>query len=159
MTSPVIELARLADAAAIAQMSRRLVEYGLPWVWTPQRVARQMKHRETLVAVAREPRVLAGFAIMQFGRERAHLVLLAVETSRQRQGIGRRLMTWLEETAVVAGTFIIGLEVRAGNAGAVRFYRSLGYAETGRRRHYYCGMEDAIRMSRDLRVRDCESAG
>ena len=31
-------------------------------------------------------------------------------------------MTWLEETALTAGTFIIGLELRATNEAAFAFY-------------------------------------
>ncbi|MEO8444553.1 MAG: GNAT family N-acetyltransferase, partial [Gammaproteobacteria bacterium] len=94
--------ARLADAQAIAEMSRRLVEVGLPWTWTPARVARHLRHPDSLVLTARAVAggngvgPLAGFAIMHFGDDIAHLNLLAVGSRWQRRGLGRRLVDWLE---------------------------------------------------------------
>ena len=61
-------------------------------------------------------------------------------------------MVWLEETALIAGTFIIGLELRATNQGAFSFYGALGYRELGRVSGYYQGVEQAIRMARDVRT-------
>ena len=37
-----LKLAAPADAAPIAAMSRELIETGLPWSWTPERVARNL---------------------------------------------------------------------------------------------------------------------
>ena len=88
---------------------------------------------------------------MHFGDDIAHLNLLAVESAHQRLGLGRRMLTWLEHTAVTAGTFTICLEVRARNPVALLFYRQLGFVETGRVPRYYSGREDALRLMRDLR--------
>lgn len=148
----ILALARRNDAAPIADMSRRLIEDGLPWTWTAARVLRHIRHRETVVLTAREGQALAGFAIMNFAFESAHLNLLAVEPEHQRKGIGPAQLQWLEASAMTAGTFVIRLEVRARNAQALRFYRRLGYEEVGLASRYYCGIEDAIRMSRDLRA-------
>jgi ribosomal-protein-alanine N-acetyltransferase len=62
-------------------------------------------------------------------------------------------VTWLEETALTAGTFVVGLELRAQNEVARCFYRALGYRELGRVPGYYQGIEAAIRMVRDVRAR------
>ena len=156
MASISLEVARDADAARIAGMSRWLIEHGLKWSWTPERVARHVRCGDSVVLVAREEYQLKGFAIMYFADTSAHLSLLAVMPRCQRRGIGQRLVRWLEESALVAGTFSVSLEVRARNWPARRFYRHLGYADTGVARLYYGGCEDAIRMSRDLRV--CRSA-
>ena len=72
-------LARPGDAPIIAQMSKRLIEEDLPWSWTPERVAKHIRHRDSVVLTARVREVLIGFAIMQFSDETAHLNLLAVE--------------------------------------------------------------------------------
>lgn len=101
---------------------------------------------------ARRGDELAGFAIMTFGDEDAHLNLLAVEPRYRRQGIGRRLVNWLEASARVAGTFSISLEVRVRNVAARSFYTRLGYREADRLPGYYEQLEDAIRMTRDLRL-------
>jgi len=103
----------------------------------------------TLAAPAR---CVAGFAIMRYSQDTAHLNLLAVDPGHRRKGLGRRLLEWLEETAATAGTFLVGLELRASNDGALAFYTRLGYRELGRVAGYYQGVEPAIRMSRDLRV-------
>lgn len=112
-----------------------------------------------MVLAARRLDQLAGFAIMGFGEESAHLNLLAVEPRFRRTGLGRRMVRWLEETAMVAGTFEITLEVRAGNARARRFYRQLGYTEVDVLPGYYDHIEDAVCMTRDLRVLRLDQSG
>jgi ribosomal-protein-alanine acetyltransferase len=148
-----LRLAAPTDAAPIAAMSRELVEAGLPWSWTPGRVARNLGQRETLVLTARDGEHLAGFAIMQFGDERAHLSLLAVRPDCQRQGVARRLLQWLTESALTAGIASIHLELRETNLGARRFYLRQGYAETGRIPGYYRGVETSVRMQREIRIK------
>lgn len=153
--------ARGADLPRIADLSRRVIEAGLPPSWTVARLDRSRRQPETMLLVAhardlaRDPRApfqFAGFGIMAYGESRAHLNLLGVEPRVQRHGIGRRLLQWLEATALEAGTFEITLEVRASNAGAQAFYHALGYATVGRIDGYYQGRDDALRLRRDLRA-------
>jgi ribosomal protein S18 acetylase RimI-like enzyme len=146
-----LEPARIADAPRLAAMSRELIENGLRPSWPAARIVWHIRHRESVVLKAAAGQVIAGFAIMQFGDETAHLNLLAVCARHRRRGIARQLISWLEETALTAGTFKIGLELRATNLEARAFYGSLGYREIGRVLGYYEGVEDAIRMARDLR--------
>lgn len=148
-----LRLAAPADAAPIALMSRELIEAGLPWSWTPERVARNLAQADTLVLTARDRAALAGFAIMQFGEERAHLSLLAVRPDCRRQGVARRMLEWLTASALTAGIASVQLELRASNLDAHRFYLSQGYAETERLTGYYRGLETALRMRRDIRVK------
>jgi ribosomal-protein-alanine acetyltransferase len=148
-----LKLAAPADAKPIAAMSRELIEAGLPWTWTPERVARNLRQPETLVLTARDSERLAGFAIMQFGEERAHLALLAVRPDCQRQGVGRRMLEWLTESALTAGIASVHLELRETNLVARRFYIKQGYAETVRIPGYYRGAETAVRMLREIRVK------
>lgn len=143
-------LARLSDAHQIGAMSRDLIESGLSWSWKPARVARQIRSPDVVVLVARDRNQLVGFSIMEFFADQAHLYLLGIKPSHQRIGIGRRLLRWLEESALTAGTPIIYLEVRAGNRVARRFYCSLGYREIARFPRYYQDHESAVRMARDL---------
>ena len=67
---------------------------------------RAIRDRETLAVVASESGknaaargTLTGFAIMEFGDERAHLMLLAVRPSHRRLGIGQRLLDRLAAAA------------------------------------------------------------
>jgi ribosomal protein S18 acetylase RimI-like enzyme len=152
------ELARVADAAQLAGMSARLVEAGLVPAWGRERVRSHVLHAESVVLVARHEAAIAGFAIMRYADTEAHLNLLAVDPAHRRRGVGRRLVRWLEETALTAGTFVIGLELREGNAEARAFYAALGYRELARVCGYYQGVETAIRMQRDLRVYASDSS-
>jgi ribosomal protein S18 acetylase RimI-like enzyme len=151
------------DAQAIATMSRDFIESGLGWKYDAARVLRAMRDRDTLAVVACEGAkgaaarsgAVAGFAIMEFGDERAHLVLLAVRPSHRRLGIGQRMLEWLLESARVAGMASIHLELRAGNDAARRFYRAMGFYETVLVPGYYRSgegrKEGALRMLRVLR--------
>ena len=146
------ELARRSDAETISNMSRWLIEAGLTPTWVPERVLWHIRDRDSTVLVARDQATLVGFAIMQFSDTTAHLNLLGVMPSRQRSGIGRQLLRWLEESAMTAGTFLIKLETREANFAARRFYASMGYREMGVVQGYYQGRDHAVRMSRDLTV-------
>jgi ribosomal protein S18 acetylase RimI-like enzyme len=150
-----IRLAEPGDAQAIAQMSRDLIETGMPWKYDAPRILKAIRDRETLTPVACDRGRIAGFAIMEFGDERAHLVLLAVRPSHRRLGIGQRMLDWLLESARVAGMASIHLELRAGNDAARRFYRAMGFYETVLVPGYYRSgegrKEGALRMLRVLR--------
>jgi ribosomal-protein-alanine N-acetyltransferase len=145
-----LALARPGDAAVIADLSRRFIEHGLRWSWTPNRVMKSIRAANVNVLMARIGGQAAGFAIMRYGDESAHLDLLAVAPRFRRTGVGRRLVEWLEKCAVTAGIFRVSLEVRAGNGDAQRFYERMGYRAEARLAGYYQGVEDALRMSRDL---------
>jgi len=169
-----IRLAEPRDAQSVALMSRDFIESGLGWKYDAPRVLKAIRDHETLAIVASEGGkppagasgavaaaatrdALAGFAIMELGEERAHLVLLAVRPSHRRLGIGQRMLEWLLEPARVAGMASVHLELRAGNDAARRFYRAMGFYETVLVPGYYRGVEGgrkegALRMLRVLRV-------
>jgi ribosomal protein S18 acetylase RimI-like enzyme len=148
-----LRLARLSDAGTIANFSRELIEYGLRWRWTAMRVAASIRAPDVNVLVACIRGSVAGFAIMRYGQDDAHLDLLAVAPPYRRLGIGRRLLEWLEKCAVVAGIFSITLEVRAGNEATQLFYKRMGYRPLAHVPGYYQGIEAALRMGRDLSLR------
>jgi ribosomal-protein-alanine N-acetyltransferase len=147
-----LEFANRGDAPAIAGMSRDLIETGLGWEYREDRIARLIGDPEATAVVARAGSRIAGFALMSFGVERAHLVLLAVRPAHQRRGLGRSLLDWQVESAKVAGMISIHVELRASNGAARALYASCGFAESLRVPRYYRGKETAIRMLRVLRV-------
>ena len=151
-----LRLARLGEADSIANLSRDLIEFGLNWRWTPVRVAASIRAANVNVLVASLHEEIAGFAIMRYGDDDAHLDLLAVAPPYRRSGIGRQLLEWLEECAVVAGIFNVHLEVRAGNEEAQLFYSRMGYRTLLQLPGYYQGVEAALRMGRDLSRRSLE---
>lgn len=149
-----LESARPADATRIAELSRRLIEQGLVWRWTPSAIAARIRDSDTEVVVARRRHAILGFGVMQFrfSEREAHLLLFAVAPAHQRRGLGRALLAWLEKIARLGGISLIRLELRAKNDGAREFYRVLGYEEAGRLRGYYQQREDALRMVLNLRT-------
>lgn len=151
-----LRLARPADASSIANLSRDLIEYGLRWRWTPERVAASIRAPNVNVLVAWMDKDIAGFAIMRYGDDDAHLDLLAVAPPYRRAGIGRRLLEWLEKCAVVAGIFNVALEVRAENQEAQLFYNRMGYRTLVQLPGYYQGVEAGLRMGRDLSRRSLD---
>ena len=157
MDVPVTELALATadDAAPIARLSRDEIEHGLPWRWRPPAIRRLIASPETAVVCARcrvdGKDTLGGFGVMEFGLDRAHLVLLAVAPSVRRRGIAQRILRWLERSAVTAGISEVRLEVRASNRGARKFYTTQGYRRGDYLRGFYQGREAAYRMSKKLR--------
>ena len=149
-TTTSIRFATRADAAAIAEMSRDLIERGLGWSWTRERVLRSLRHPDTNAIVAVRDADRAGFGIMKYGDDEAHLLLLAVRPGHARHGVGSALVAWLERSARVAGVRRVLLEARAGNVSARSFYARLGYVEAQTMPGYYEGREASVRMAKQL---------
>lgn len=152
-TNCEIALATKRDAQRIAEMSRDYVEQGLGWRWRAERVLRALRDVNTNVIVARDQGRPIGFAIMEYRRDEAHVVLLAVEPSYRRTGVGSGLVGWLEATALIAGIGVVHLEARRRNVTARAFYRKLGYKEIRVMRNWYRGVEDGVWLAKDLWLR------
>lgn len=146
-----LRLARASDARTMAVMSRDLIESGLPWRYHTVHMLRLMGDDDTVALVADDGAGLQGFAVMQFGEERAHLVLLCVKPPWQRHGIGRSMVDWLLTSARVAGMARVQLELRADNPAAHRFYLSQGFADRQWLPGYYDGLVAGRRMALELR--------
>ena len=145
-----IRFARREDALCMAEMSRDLIEQGLGWSWTRERILRNLRHRDTNAIVAERAAECAGFAIMKYGDEDAHLLLLAIGPGHRRLGVGSALVEWLERSARVAGIVRITLEARASNEAARAFYRRHGYAQAQVLPGYYGGRETSVRMTKSF---------
>jgi ribosomal protein S18 acetylase RimI-like enzyme len=150
--APTLRLARRADAGAMAVMSRDFIETGLAWRYSAERMVQLMADADTLALVACDGQErVQGFAVMQFGDTRAHLVLLCVRPAHRRRGLARRLVEWLLASARVAGIESLHLELRADNKGARAFYTRLGFTAAERMDGYYDGRVAALRMVMPLR--------
>lgn len=155
MSSPLpIRLARPADAPAIARLSRDCIEQGLGWSWTEARVRRGIGDRRNnaIVSPGRHDGDVAGFGIMRYDDDDAHLLLLAVRPDERHRGRGRALVEWLELVARLSGVASVQLETRASNRSARAFYERLGYRELRVVDGYYQGREASVCMVRELRA-------
>jgi [ribosomal protein S18]-alanine N-acetyltransferase len=150
ITDLQVRLATLSDAQEIADMSRQYIEYGLPWRWTVQKVSRSIRDTGTNVAVINIGSQFAGFGIMEYYDERAHLCLLAVHTAYRQRGVGTTLLTWLERVAIDAGIATVRLEARAENEQARMFYRKHHYVEFAQVPGMYQRIADGVRFEKQL---------
>lgn len=149
-----IRLASVADAVAIAAMSRDYIEHGLPWRWVPGRVAGCVRDPATNVAVVGEPGTVRAFGIMSYAEDDAHLLLLAVRSDSRRQGLASALLLWLETVARSAGAGRIRVEARRDNIAARNLYSEHGYHECSIRKAMYSGVLDGVRLEKWLRHDD-----
>ena len=79
--------ARIVDAARLASMSHELIEAGLRPAWGTARIGWHVRHAESVVLTACLGVALAGFAIMSYADDSAHLNLLAVDPAHRRRGV------------------------------------------------------------------------
>ena len=87
---------------------------------------------------------ILGYAIFHLLGQDSELLSIAVNSTRQRTGIGKTLL----EAGIGKLDFTSGdkmfLEVREGNDKARRFYERNGFTEYSRRDRYYSDGENAI---------------
>ncbi|MGS1105981.1 tRNA (adenosine(37)-N6)-threonylcarbamoyltransferase complex dimerization subunit type 1 TsaB [Achromobacter anxifer] len=102
--------------------------------------------------VLRREGKLAGFCVLMFAPDVAHLLVIAVAKPLHRQGLGGVLLDWCEQQARERGVEGVLLEVRPSNESAIGFYKRHGYLQIGVRRGYYPaekgGREDALVMQK-----------
>ena len=154
-------LATLDDVHSIALMSRNEIETDLEWTYKPRQVTNMLLEPDTCTVCMRydgstnDKSQLVGFGAMKLNPTTADIVLLAVDRSVRRKGIGRSIIEWLERLAKVAGIERVSLEVRLNNLVAQRFYHSLGFYEIGQLSNYYRGLngkcEHGLRFEKVLR--------
>jgi ribosomal protein S18 acetylase RimI-like enzyme len=94
--------------------------------------------------VAHDGELPAGFAVglIRPADRVAELESVVVAGSVRRAGIGRALCAAVFEWCRSQGASEIILEVRANSTAAIALYTGLGFAQTGRRPHYYRDPDD-----------------
>ena len=93
--------------------------------------------------------ILIGVGCLWAILEEAHIIMLAIHPSFQRQGLGQALLWALLKSACDRQLERSTLEVRESNLAAVYLYKKFGFKEAGRRKRYYEDTgEDALVMWR-----------
>ncbi len=82
--------------------------------------------------------------------EEAEIGTVAVAPAFRGKGLGKRLMSELEERCKEVGAEAIFLEVRRSNAPAIGLYSGRGFEKLGVRKRYYEDGEDAFVMKKEL---------
>jgi [ribosomal protein S18]-alanine N-acetyltransferase len=144
----LIRRAGLADVAAIWAIE----QLSFPTPWSRWSFLAELGHRNshTLVAgpLAPQPWQTWGYLIFWVVLDEMHILNLAVHPHYRRRGIARRLLAQGLARARTLGAELAWLEVRPSNRAARALYKSMGFNEVGRRRHYYDDTkEDALLLT------------
>jgi ribosomal-protein-alanine N-acetyltransferase len=130
-----------ADLPAIVALEQR----ASIWPWAERNFRDSVQSSHLCLGVKHRGHWCA-HAVLSLVADEAELLILAVDPTMQRQGLGRALMTSAMD--LVAGRAAeLFLEVRQSNARAIAFYESLGFNCLGERRNYYpskSGREHAL---------------
>jgi len=131
------------------------VSFPTPW---PRRLFEEEIVREfsdALVAFPAEGEGVLGYSVCWIVADESHLLNIAVRPDARERGVGGALLGECIRRVARMGAGRIYLEVRAGNASAIRMYEREGFSFLGIRRGYYADTgEDAILLSRELRRSD-----
>jgi ribosomal protein S18 acetylase RimI-like enzyme len=103
---------------------------GLTRSWNDPRkdIRRKLAVRPDLFLVGELGNELVATAMAGYEGHRGWINYLAVVPAHQRKGLARRMMEEAERLLCAAGCPKINLQIRAANAGAVEFYREIGYS-------------------------------
>ncbi len=91
----------------------------------------------------------AGFVLARVAADEAEILTIAVRPNARRKGLGRALVKAAAAQAKKMGAQAMFLEVGETNAAARALYRSLGFAQAGRRKDYY-GHESGLVLTAKL---------
>lgn len=141
----VIRPLTYADLPRVMAIERR----SFPTAWSLSMFVLELSKPSGVCLAAIDGNELVGYLICARYAEAYHLMNVAVDPDRRRQGIGKALIDEMLER--VGADASVTLEVRVSNSGAIALYESYGFRSVGTRRRYYADTgEDAIIMWRAI---------
>jgi ribosomal-protein-alanine N-acetyltransferase len=149
--TPELEIRQLAyaDLPQVIAIERR----AFPTPWSLAMFVLELSKPSGICLAALEEDVIVGYLVCSRYDTVWHLMNVAVEPPKQRQGIATALLERLFEQADKPSEQYT-LEVRTSNEGAIRLYEHFGFRAAGRRRAYYHdNREDALIMWRTVEER------
>jgi ribosomal-protein-alanine N-acetyltransferase len=149
--TPELEIRQLAyaDLPHVIAIERR----AFPTPWSLAMFVLELSKPTGICLAALEEGEMVGYLVCSRYDTVWHLMNVAVEPGRQRQGIASQLLERLFEQADKPREQYT-LEVRTSNEPAIRLYERFGFRAAGRRRAYYHdNREDALIMWRTVEER------
>lgn len=145
MESVALRAMTLDDIPQVVALEGRAMSEG----WHPGAYAHELEHNGAARYIVEEyDGALVGFAGLWLQFDQAHVVTVAVDPQKQRNGYGSLLVRELLRIAEDEGMEDATLEVRASNAAARALYAKFGFYEVGIRKQYYLdNKEDAVIMT------------
>lgn len=145
------QLLPMTEAGLAAVMAVERAAYAKPW---------KIEHFRDCLHAGYQAQVLwggdtvLGYFVAMPVHDEVHLLNLTVAPPLQGQGWARLMLDALAIWARGRGAHWLWLEVRSGNARAIKLYQDQGFAMVGRRKRYYPSAEgereDALVMSKRL---------
>jgi ribosomal-protein-alanine N-acetyltransferase len=135
-----------ADLPQVIAIERR----AFPTPWSLAMFVLELSKPSGICLAALDHGVIVGYLVCSRYDTVWHLMNVAIEPARQREGIASTLLERLFERADRPNEQYT-LEVRTSNDGAIRLYERFGFRAAGRRRAYYHdNREDALIMWRTV---------
>jgi ribosomal-protein-alanine N-acetyltransferase len=141
------EIARMAqnDIASIADIEKLC--FSSPW--TEEMLQEELGNPIAVFLAARSAGRVAGYAGMTVVVGEGYIANIAVHPEFRRRGCATALLGALCGYAEKNGLELLTLEVRSGNAAAIKIYEKAGFARVGVRPGFYSKpREDALIMTR-----------
>ena len=141
-----LEIRRLtyADLPELIAIERR----AFPTPWSLAMFVLELSKTSGVCLAAMRGEALVGYLICSRYDTVWHIMNVAVDPARRRQGIASALLTDMLRRIGGQGARFT-LEVRESNTGAIELYERFGFRAAGRRRRYYQDNgEDAVIMWR-----------
>ena len=143
----VITVRAFEDADVSAVLA--LEEANQPQPWSEGIFNDELSAENRTYLVAEDDSVIGFGGVMLMGDE-AHITNLLVAPEQRGQGVGRRLMVGLVQSAISEGARHLTLEVRSENETARSLYSGLGLAPVGVRPGYYDDDDALIMWAHDI---------
>lgn len=129
------------DLAGVLSIERR----SFPAPWSLAMFVLELSKPSGVCLAAETEDGIVGYLVCSRYADVWHLMNVAVDPDRRREGIAERLLDELLATAGTGERYT--LEVRVSNHGAIAMYERIGFRRAGRRRRYYHDNgEDAMIM-------------
>jgi [ribosomal protein S18]-alanine N-acetyltransferase len=140
---PDVEVRSLvySDLPSVLSIERRA--FGTPW--SLAMFVLELSKPSGICLAASDRRGLVGFLVCSRYADVWHVMNVAVDPDRRREGVATQLLERLFEEAGSDARYT--LEVRTSNRGAIAMYQRFGFKAAGhRRRYYHDNGEDAVIM-------------
>jgi ribosomal-protein-alanine N-acetyltransferase len=133
--APVVAEATARDAPGLAAIHATGFERG----WDAIEFERLIAERGSVCHLAKPGGrgVATGFALSRIVGDEAEILTVAVLPKARGAGLAKTILRLHLARLAARGARAVFLEVAEDNAAALRLYRSLGFAEIGRRAGYY----------------------
>ena len=143
----IVRRMKLEDCEQVAVIEAE--SFSMPWSLQAFQDTIEMKNYRYFVA--EQNGEILGYCGFIFVLDEAEIPNVCVKLSARQQGIGKQMLTVLEEEAKGLGITVLYLEVRESNQAARKLYTSLGFEEDGIRRDFYeLPKENAVLMHKSI---------